>query len=183
MVIPRSRSSSMESSTCACISRSARPPHSWMKRSARVDLPWSTCAMMEKLRICRMLLLRSAACCRTLQSVRRRRGLYREDRGLPNAVRRLVAAGLRRLLQQPPKFRGVEAVAADDRAVQQQHGYVEPVAAPELWIGIDVERFERWQRHAAREDPELGEHLLAQRTVAPVHESQTHRRHAVPASG
>ena len=39
MVIPRSRSRSMESSTCSAISRSARPPHVWMKRSASVDLP------------------------------------------------------------------------------------------------------------------------------------------------
>src|SRR5688572_31164516 len=54
MVMPRSRSSSMESSTCASISRSASPPHNWMKRSASVDLPWSMWAMMEKLRICCM---------------------------------------------------------------------------------------------------------------------------------
>src|ERR1700744_119840 len=51
MVMPRSRSRSIESCTCACISRASRPPHSWMKRSAKVDLPWSTCAMIEKLRI------------------------------------------------------------------------------------------------------------------------------------
>src|SRR5579863_1796091 len=88
---------------------------------------------------------------------------------------------MRRLLQQPPEFRPIETVAADDRAVQQQHRYVEAVAALELWIRIDVERFERRQRDAAAENPELGEHLLAQRTVAPVHESQTCRRHALPA--
>src|SRR5687768_11553158 len=51
MVMPRSRSRSIESSTCSAISRSARPPHIWMKRSASVDLPWSMCAMMEKLRM------------------------------------------------------------------------------------------------------------------------------------
>ena len=49
--MPRSRSRSIESSTCACISRSCRPPQIWMKRSASVDLPWSMCAMIEKLRI------------------------------------------------------------------------------------------------------------------------------------
>ena len=49
--MPRSRSRSIESSTCACISRASRPPQVWMKRSASVDLPWSTWAMMEKLRI------------------------------------------------------------------------------------------------------------------------------------
>src|SRR5687767_12203241 len=51
MVMPRSRSRSMVSSTCSAISRSASPPHIWMKRSASVDLPWSMCAMMEKLRM------------------------------------------------------------------------------------------------------------------------------------
>src|SRR5688572_12422936 len=49
--MPRSRSRSIESSTCSAISRSASPPHIWMKRSASVDLPWSMCAMMEKLRM------------------------------------------------------------------------------------------------------------------------------------
>src|SRR5690606_20035572 len=29
----------------------AKPPQIWMKRSARVDLPWSMWAMIEKLRI------------------------------------------------------------------------------------------------------------------------------------
>src|SRR5215211_9126413 len=46
--MPRSRSRSIESSTCSSISRSERPPQSWIKRSASVDLPWSMCAMMEK---------------------------------------------------------------------------------------------------------------------------------------
>src|SRR5690606_12951218 len=54
MVIPRSRSIGLLSSTCASISRSVRPPHSWMMRSASVDLPWSTWAMMEKLRMLRI---------------------------------------------------------------------------------------------------------------------------------
>src|SRR5262245_6433940 len=51
MVIPRSRSISMESSTCSTISRSARPPVDWISRSASVDLPWSMWAMMAKLRM------------------------------------------------------------------------------------------------------------------------------------
>src|SRR5690242_13985833 len=54
MVMPRSRSIGLESSTWASISRSARPPQIWMMRSASVDLPWSMCAMMEKLRISSM---------------------------------------------------------------------------------------------------------------------------------
>ena len=49
---PRSRSKSMESSTCSAISRSLSPPHTWISRSERVDLPWSIWAMMEKFRMC-----------------------------------------------------------------------------------------------------------------------------------
>src|SRR4249919_2328317 len=51
MVMPRSRSIGLESSTCASISRASRPPQIWMMRSASVDLPWSTWAMIEKLRM------------------------------------------------------------------------------------------------------------------------------------
>jgi hypothetical protein len=51
MVMPRSRSISIESSTCSFISRSVRPPQVWISRSASVDLPWSIWATMEKLRI------------------------------------------------------------------------------------------------------------------------------------
>src|SRR3990170_546390 len=51
MVMPRSRSSSMESSTCSFISRAVSPPQCWISRSASVDLPWSIWAMMAKLRI------------------------------------------------------------------------------------------------------------------------------------
>src|SRR3982750_875793 len=51
MVIPRSRSMSILSSTWALISRSVRPPVAWISRSASVLFPWSMCAMIEKLRI------------------------------------------------------------------------------------------------------------------------------------
>src|SRR5205807_3869234 len=54
MVMPRSRSMSMESSTCSTISRSVSPPVSWISRSAKVDLPWSICATIEKLRMLSM---------------------------------------------------------------------------------------------------------------------------------
>jgi len=39
MVMPRSFSMSIESSTWASISRSAKPPQRWIRRSASVDLP------------------------------------------------------------------------------------------------------------------------------------------------
>src|SRR5262245_42771144 len=56
MVMPRSRSMSMESSTCSlpAISRSDSPPVIWIRRSASVDLPWSIWATMEKLRMLEM---------------------------------------------------------------------------------------------------------------------------------
>src|SRR5271169_4469763 len=51
--MPRSRSSSILSSTCSRISRAASPPQASISRSARVDLPWSMCAMIAKLRMSR----------------------------------------------------------------------------------------------------------------------------------
>jgi hypothetical protein len=50
-VMPRSRSMSMSSSSCARLSRSGNVPVHSMSRSASVDLPWSMWAMMQKSRI------------------------------------------------------------------------------------------------------------------------------------
>src|ERR1043166_2611211 len=50
MVIPRSRSRSILSRNCACISRAVMAPVASRMRSASVDLPWSMCAMIEKFR-------------------------------------------------------------------------------------------------------------------------------------
>src|SRR5579875_3510607 len=52
IVMPRSRSRSMASSTCACISRAVSAPVISSRRSESVDLPWSICAMIAKLRMC-----------------------------------------------------------------------------------------------------------------------------------
>jgi hypothetical protein len=51
MVMPRSRSMSIASSSCSFISRADTVLVDWINRSASVDLPWSMCATMEKLRI------------------------------------------------------------------------------------------------------------------------------------
>ena len=51
MVMPRSRSRSIVSRTCSIISRLESAPVTSSKRSASVDLPWSMCAMIEKLRM------------------------------------------------------------------------------------------------------------------------------------
>src|SRR5689334_15933437 len=51
MVMPRSRSMSIRSRYCARALRSSSTPVSCSIRSASVDLPWSMCAMMQKLRM------------------------------------------------------------------------------------------------------------------------------------
>ena len=51
MGVGGSRSRSMLSKTCSLISRAVKPPQVWIRRSASVLLPWSMCAIMEKLRI------------------------------------------------------------------------------------------------------------------------------------
>src|SRR4051812_32581263 len=51
MVMPRSRSMSIESRYCARMSRADTAPVSSSTRSDRVDLPWSMWAMIEKLRM------------------------------------------------------------------------------------------------------------------------------------
>src|SRR6478735_2529513 len=50
--MPRSRSRSIESSTCSRIWRASTVWVSSRMRSASVDLPWSMWAMIEKLRMC-----------------------------------------------------------------------------------------------------------------------------------
>src|SRR5262245_41212596 len=61
IVIPRSRSRSIESRIWSRNSRSSTAPQRWMRRSASVDLPWSMWAMMQKFRMWSIgsLLLRS----------------------------------------------------------------------------------------------------------------------------
>jgi len=66
MVMPRSRSISIESSICAFMSRAATVPVIWMSRSARVDLPWSIWATMEKLRMRSSVIMGARIACPAL---------------------------------------------------------------------------------------------------------------------
>src|SRR6516162_3030684 len=66
--MPRSRSISILSSTCSRISRAASPPQTSINRSARVDLPWSICAMIAKLRMSRRGVMES---CKIRSTARR----------------------------------------------------------------------------------------------------------------
>src|SRR5438067_10638395 len=52
MVMPRSRSRSISSRICSLDSRSVIAPARMSRRSDKVLLPWSMCAMIEKFRIC-----------------------------------------------------------------------------------------------------------------------------------
>ena len=63
MVIPRSFSRSIESRNCSLISRLVRAPVFSMSRSESVVLPWSMCAMIEKLRMFCMKVRRGAGPC------------------------------------------------------------------------------------------------------------------------
>src|SRR5579864_7935804 len=51
MVMPRSRSMSIESRIWSRKSRASTAPQRWIRRSASVLLPWSIWAMMQKLRV------------------------------------------------------------------------------------------------------------------------------------
>src|SRR5687767_13225392 len=146
MVMPRSRSRSIESSTCSAISRSARPPHIWMKRSARVDLPWSMCAMMEKLRI-------------RLRVVKAGFEPYKE-RGCP-AWSRATLLDQPAILAQLGECLGREAVPAQLGLAPEQDGHVRAVQLVEAGVGVDVDLVELDSEGAQRR-----RHLLAQMAIA-----------------
>src|SRR5258708_17009902 len=120
MVMPRSRSRSMVSRTWACISRASRPPHSWMKRSANVDLPWSTCAIMEKLRI---FFIEAW--------VRANQALYRSA---------VEAEGLIYLFR-------VQAAVTNQFSPEQQYGDLVAVARPSGGVEMPRPANERWSAH------------------------------------
>src|SRR4051794_34998721 len=72
MVMPRSRSMSIESRIWSRKSRASTPPQRWMRRSARVDFPWSMWAMMQKLRMSsKTIYLEQAPLCGSWRAVRR----------------------------------------------------------------------------------------------------------------
>src|SRR5688500_8297713 len=135
MVMPRSRSRSMESSTCSCISRASRPPQVWIRRSASVDLPWSTCAMIEKWRIC---------CC----SGGKRDALAGPA---PGEIAIIPAGGDRpgSTSREAADLAGIESAVADDAAVASQHRHLESEAPARRRVVVDVLQLER--RHDRRQ--------------------------------
>src|SRR3954447_89092 len=91
MVIPRSRSRSIESSTCSRICRGSTGWVSSRMRSASVDLPGSMCGMIEKWRMWRW----SAIWGPRLEGLDRLREPLQEHRGL------LALVGRQRLVEAP----------------------------------------------------------------------------------
>src|SRR6266704_5663818 len=74
MVMPRSRSKSIVSSTCSRISRLSSVPVSSIRRWARVDWPWSIWATMQKLRMWSWRMGREYS--RQTSDIRRQRGPF-----------------------------------------------------------------------------------------------------------
>src|SRR5690348_10739640 len=140
IVIPRSRSSSIESSTCSRMSRAETASVISRMRSASVDLPWSMCAMIEKLRI----LLWSMAGAMVLAAARglfarevdesaRASALLDHDRAEPR-----MPEGHHELVAEPHAHRELVILARDDGAL---HALLGPdLEADALVERVDLER-------------------------------------------
>ena len=120
IVMPRSRSSSIESSSWSRMSRAATASVTSRMRSASVDLPWSMCAMIEKLRM-RPCSIPSAM---VLGPVVRGRG--RSGRGQTAPPPRVGSHSLR------PRDRGYPRIGAGrvTRLSQLSGKFGRPAAAP-----------------------------------------------------
>src|SRR3954451_2488913 len=105
--MPRSRSRSIESSTCARMRRGSTVCVSSRMRSASVDLPWSMWAMIEKLRMW---------CWSAMGRACRLEPLQRLGEP-PQQARRLRALALgQRLVEPPAPFADLVAPRGDDTA-------------------------------------------------------------------
>jgi hypothetical protein len=62
---------------------------------------------------------------------------------------------------------------ADDRAVEEQDGDIETVAALEGRVAIDVDHVDRREWEGARQRVQLPQHLVAELTVVAMDDSQT----------
>jgi hypothetical protein len=72
------------------------------------------------------------------------------------------------LSQQALQLPDVQPMAADHRAIEEQHRHIEREPSLEDGIGIHIDCFDRRQRHFPAESPQLLEHLLAEVALAPV---------------
>src|SRR6516225_534477 len=156
MVMPRSRSRSMESRNCSFSSRLESAPVRSRSLSARVDLPWSMCAMMQKLRIEAASVMLTPATARVAKIAEGPiQTLGELDLGLPAQLRRGT----------PRRNDRAQLLAGTRRGILRRLGFagdpsqrgVQPVDAG-LSAGADVERETRGLR---RERVEIGAHHVA----------------------
>src|SRR4051794_23476063 len=67
----------------------------------------------------------------------------RENDACPSGCTRHANVRIRSA-QQAFQFRGIESMAAHDRAVEEQNRDVQPIAPRQLRIGVDVDYVDRW---------------------------------------
>ena len=77
--------------------------------------------------------------------------------------------------KQPLEFGGIEAVAAHDATIEQQHGNIEAMTALEDRVAVDIDDFDRREGDGAAEDIELTQHLIAKLTVLAMHDCEPWR--------
>ena len=77
--------------------------------------------------------------------------------------------------KQPTQLVRVQAVPAHDSAVEQEDGDVEPVAAPQVRVGVDVEDVDGGQGQGAPQSLQLQDHFVTQIAPLAVHDRQTGR--------
>jgi hypothetical protein len=63
--------------------------------------------------------------------------------------------------KKPTQLRSVEAVPAHDGPVEEQDGYIEPVASQELGVLVHIDDIHRRQGERPSEHLQLGNHLIA----------------------
>ena len=77
------------------------------------------------------------------------------------------------LPEQAFQLGGVQAVAANDAAIEEQYGDVESVATLQDGVAVDVDDFDGWQRGRASQGVQLAQHLVAQLTVVTMDDRET----------
>lgn len=88
---------------------------------------------------------------------------------------RRPAEGLEPLTKQSLQLRSVQAVAADDATIQEQHRDIQSVSALQNGVTVDIDDLDRGQRGGATERFQLAQHLVAQLTVVAVNDLQARR--------
>ena len=89
-----------------------------------------------------------------------------------NATR--PAEGLARP-QEPFQFRSIQAVTADDTAIQEQHRDIEAVTALQHGVAVDIDDVDRREGGRASQRVQLAQHLIAQLTVVAMDDRETWR--------